>query len=51
MCVVDLQTSDARGNLPAFWWISDSGAELKWSFSELADKSKRWKYEHSSNSQ
>lgn len=35
------QTSDVRGSLPAFWWVSGDGDELKWSFTELADKSKR----------
>jgi len=28
--------------MPAFWWISDTGTELKWSFTELSDKSKRF---------
>lgn len=35
------QAGDTRRSLPAFWWINDSGVELKWSFTELADKSKR----------
>ncbi|XP_071130909.1 acyl-coenzyme A synthetase ACSM3, mitochondrial-like [Mytilus edulis] len=28
-------------NHPAFWWIDDSGKELKWTFSELSQLSKR----------
>lgn len=35
------EQTDARRSLPAFWWVSDSGTELKWSYTELSDKSKR----------
>ncbi|KAL5018808.1 hypothetical protein ScPMuIL_004530 [Solemya velum] len=30
-----------RGDNPAFWWIDENGNELKWSFKELSEKSKK----------
>ncbi|VCW66976.1 unnamed protein product [Gulo gulo] len=39
--VYDLYQEGKRGPNPALWWVNNEGDELKWSFSELTDLSRR----------
>lgn len=35
------EVSDVRKGLPGFWWVSDQGHEVKWTYKDLSEHSKR----------
>ena len=40
--IIYFKLGQRKAGHPAFWWVDDEGHEMKWSFEELVEKSKRW---------